>query len=103
MEYVKSSCEEGDILVIAYNDATPDNIWRLTNEILAYPEGFYVSEGNPETIVDGKFISAETFTAYVADNENKEEVIKNLLYSNLNVTEYEEIYQRDMWTLYRFY
>ena len=103
MAFARESLSKGDKLVIAYNDQTPDNIWRLTDEILVFPEAFYVNEANTEEIVGGEFASCESFCAYIADNDNKDAVIENLLYSNLNVTEYEEVYKKDMWTLYRFH
>ena len=103
MEYAKTASENGDALVICFNDATPDNVWRLTNELLEYPKGFYVSEGNTDTITDKDFCDATSLSVYIADCDNKEEVIENILESNPHVTDYEEVFKEDMWSMYHFY
>lgn len=103
VEYAKTASENGDALVICFNDATPDNVWRLTNELLEYPKGFYVSEENTDTITDKDFCDATSLSVYIADCDNKEEVIENILGSNPHVTDYEEVFKEDMWSMYHFY
>lgn len=103
VEYARAASENGDALVICFNDATPDNVWRLSNELFEYSKGFYVSEGNTEAITDKDFLEATSLSVYVADCDNKGEVINNILNSNPNVTDYEEVFTEDMWTMYHFY
>ncbi len=102
----------GDTAVIVlYNESTPDNVWRLTNEILCYDQVFYMAEDNREELTDSKITNATNLLIYAADNDlpaeedssrdRKTESLEIILDANKQMNGLEEIYRDEMWTLYR--
>ncbi len=98
--YASQMNDEGAETVIMFNDATPDNIWRLTDELLEYDRLYYVSEANTESITDSDICGADKLLVYAADHDNRDELIKVIMECNPSFTECEEISVKDMWTLY---
>nr|MCR5102816.1 hypothetical protein [Butyrivibrio sp.] len=100
-ERVTYAKENSDIpVIIMFNDSTPDNVWRLTDQILSYPEAYYVSEGNTEEITDETIISAEKLIVYAADHDNKEALLQMIVDSNESLEQVTERYSEEMWTMY---
>ncbi len=90
-------------VLILYNEATPENIWRLGDVIMAYPKCYYLSEqADPDafTITDDTIKNADRLLIYAADHEHRDELIRAIR-KETSLTEPQEVLaQRDMWTLY---
>ncbi len=99
-EYALDMKNCGAEAVVLYNDATPDNIWRLTDELLVYDRLFYVSEAKKGSLTDDDICTADSLLVYAADHENRDELIGELSKINPGYTECKEVYTKDMWTLY---
>lgn len=99
MEFVESHGEEP--VVVFYNDASPDNVWWLSDELMEYPKIYLASQGNPELISDETIIESESLLVYVADYHDKEACLEGLLAVNENFDSYEVVAQKGLWTLYK--
>lgn len=98
MAYVK---ENSDVPVaVFYNEASPDNVWRLSDELMEFPEIYLASQGNGEKITDEKLTESDRLLVYVADHEDKEACLENLLQSSDRLSEYHVVARKNLWTLY---
>lgn len=98
MEYVR---ENADVpAVVFYNEASPDNVWRLSDELMVFPEVYLASQGNTELIADEKICQSGRLLVYVADREEKESCLENLLLCNERLTDYRVVAKKGLWTLY---
>ncbi len=98
MAYVK---ENSDVpVVVFYHDASPDNVWRISDQLMEVPKVYLASQGNAEPLTDSIVTDSERLLVYVADYEDKEACLLGLVESNQNVSEYREIGQKGLWTLY---
>ena len=86
--------------VVMFNPATPHNVWRLTDELLQYDRVFYMNEENLNKITDADVVNADKLILYVADNELKEDALRNILDSRVNRGNLTEVDSEDMWTTY---
>lgn len=98
--YARQKSDNGAKAVVMYNDATPDNIWRITDELLMYDELFYVNEADTDAITDEKLLEAEHVVIYAADHENRDRIIEKLSDQNIKVKKTNVIPGKDMWTVY---
>ncbi|MCR5404754.1 MAG: hypothetical protein K6E91_13190 [Butyrivibrio sp.] len=90
----------GEVAVVMFNPATPQNVWRLTNELLQYPKVFYMDEENLAPLTDPDVTSATKIILYAADNDLQSEAFKNLTTSCKNLTSMTVKFTEDMWTSY---
>lgn len=98
MEYVK---ENSDVpVVVFYNEASPDNVWRLSDELMEFPEIYLASQENRERLTDEKLTESSRLLVYVADDEDKEECLNNLIKSSDRLSEYHVVAEKNLWTLY---
>ena len=98
MEYVR---ENADVpAVVFYNEASPDNVWRLSDELMVFPEVYLASQGNTELIADEKICQSGRLLVYVADREEKESCLENLLLCNERLADYRVVAKKGLWTLY---
>ena len=96
--------ENSDIpVIIMYHDQTPDNVWRLTDELLEYPQMYFMSEANKAPVTDKAIVSAGKLLVYAADYDTQDESLQGILESNPNLTGYDVVSKKDMWTLYEFH
>ena len=57
--------------IVAYNDATPYNIWFLTDELAEHPRLFYMNQNNQEPLDDLELAAdTQTVLAYIARGDN---------------------------------
>ena len=98
--YAADMAAKGAKTVVMFNEKTPDNIWRLTDELLKYDSLYYVSEENTAPIEDEVLSDADTILVYAADHDNKDSLIEELVSASDKWNSVEEISQKDMWTLY---
>ncbi|WP_408070023.1 hypothetical protein [Butyrivibrio sp. JL13D10] len=100
IEYARQMNESGAKAVVMYNDATPDNIWRLTDELLEYDKLYYVNEADTAAISDAELAEADKVVVYAADHDNRDEILSILEGSNSKSGKIEKISAKDMWTVY---
>ncbi|WP_026509539.1 hypothetical protein [Butyrivibrio sp. LC3010] len=98
--YAKEMDGKGAAAVVMYNDATPDNIWRLTDELLEYDELYYVSEANTKALEDEKLAAADKVVIYAADHDNRDAILKALEEKRTDLGDLREVYNKEMWTQY---
>ncbi len=98
IEYAASNSAE--VAVVMFNPATPQNVWRLTDELLQYPQVFYMDEENTSPLTEPTITSASKIILYAADDDLQNEAFDNLLQSCPSVTTMSEIFTEDMWTTY---
>ena len=100
IEKVNYATQNSDqVAVVMFNPATPHNVWRLTDELLEYKEVFYMDEENLQIITDEKVIGAEKIILYIADDEQQETAIQNLMLS-ADMKEMTHKFTEDMWNSY---
>lgn len=98
MEYVKANKEVP--VVIFYNEASPDNVWRLSNELMEFPEIYLASQGNPEAITDETIINSNKLIVYAADHEHQQGSLEGLINSCKKTMSFQIIAKKGLWTLY---
>ncbi len=87
------------VAVVMFNPATPQNVWRLTDELLEYDEVFYMDEENLAAISDERVTSADRIILYAADDDLQREAFDNLLASTgLSTMTWQ--FSEDMWCTY---
>lgn len=98
MEYVKAN--RNVPVAVFYNEASPDNVWRLSDELMEFPKVYLASQGNGETITDRELNESDRILAYVADHDDSEACLLKLLSSNENLSGYRVVARKGLWTLY---
>lgn len=98
MEYVKANRDVP--AVVFFNEASTINVWRLSDELMEFPEVYFASQGNGDRITDEKLTGSSRLLVYVADYDDKEACLKNLLLSNEKLSGYEIVAKKGLWTLY---
>ena len=95
--YAAANSEE--VAVVVFNPATPQNVWRLTNELLEYPQVFYMDEENLEPLMDERVTAADKIILYIADDDYQKEAVENLQEST-GLKNIKWISTEDMWNTY---
>ncbi len=98
IEYATENSDE--VAVVMFNPRTPQNVWRLTDELLAYPKVFYMDEENLDKITDPAVTGADKIILYAADNELQENAFENLFDSCAHLTSMTQVFTEDMWSVY---
>ncbi len=94
-----ASENKDQVAVVMFNPKTPQNVWRLTDELLEYPKVFYMDEENLDKLTDSEVTSAKKLILYAADDEVQKEALQNLLDScSLSTLDY--VSSEDMWCTY---
>ncbi len=88
------------VAVVMFNPATPQNVWRLTDELLMYDRVFYMNEENLEALTEGDVVNADSITLYAADDDLQKQAFDNLLESCTKLSSMEELFTEDMWACY---
>lgn len=87
-------------VVVFYNSASESNVWRLSDELMEYPEIYLASEDNTDELMDETLNTSDRVLAYVADHESGTACLDRLLKSNPKLTEYRLIAEKGLWKLY---
>lgn len=87
-------------VVVFYNSASESNVWRLSDELMEYPEIYLASEDNMDKLTDETLNTSDRVLAYVADHESGTACLDRLLESNAKLTEYRLIAEKGLWKLY---
>ena len=90
----------GEVAVVMYNPATPQNVWRLTDELLQYDRVFYMDEENLEPLTEAEITGASEITLYAADDPMQIEAFGNLLDSCPGISTMAPLFVEDMWSSY---
>ncbi len=88
------------VAVVMFNPATPQNVWRLTDELLVYPKVFYMNEENLDKIEDARIISADRIILYAADDDLQQQAFDNLFDSCSGLSVMKPVATEDMWSTY---
>lgn len=99
MAFVES--HEDAVVAVFYNEASPDHIWWLADELMVYNKVYLASLGNSAPILDKNIMESEKILVYVADYENIDECIGKLLEGG-QWNEGQMIAKKGLWTLYEF-
>ncbi len=99
MEYASQNSNDS-VAVVMFNPATPQNVWRLTDELLEYDKVYYMDEENLDTLTDLEVIEADKIILYAADDDLQQEAFDNLLDSCPNLSDMIMVFQEDMWSTY---
>lgn len=98
MEFVKAHARE--TVVVFYNEASSDNIWRLSDELMEYPRVYLAAQGNEEPLLDEEILESKCILAYVADYEDQEACLERLVEENAHLGSWQAVAQKGLWTLY---
>lgn len=98
MEAVKEN-EETPVIVF-YNEASADHVWWISDQLMEFPKVYFASQGNTDLITDPVITESEKLLVYVADYEDPKKCLENLLVCNEQLTGYNEIGKKKLWTLY---
>ncbi len=90
----------GEVAVVMFNPATPQNIWRLADELLEYPKVYYMDEENTAPVTDPAVTEASKIILYAADDDFQDEAFDNLLGSCKNLGTMTRVFSEDMWSTY---
>ena len=98
MEVVKEN-EETSVIVF-YNEASADHVWWISDQLMEFSKVYFASQGNADLITDPIITESEKLLVYVADYEDPKKCLENLLVCNKQLTGYNEIGKKKLWTLY---
>lgn len=101
MEYVRENSNVP--VVVFYNEASPDNVWRLSDELMEFPEIYLASQGNAEDITDKKIIESDRLLVYAADYDDSVACVERLLQKSENLSQCQLIAKKGLWTLYELH
>lgn len=101
--FARTMSEAGAEAVVVYNEASPYNIWREAGELLEYSRIYTISEQNRELVTEPEIIKAKELAVYVAKGEDADYWCDAILAQNSELLDYEQVYETDMWCVYRFY
>lgn len=90
----------GEVAVVMFNPATPQNVWRLTDELLEYPKVYYMDEENTAPVTDPAVTGASKIILYAADDDFQDEAFDNLLGSCRSLSTMTRVFSEDMWSTY---
>ena len=90
---------QNEVAVVMFNPATPHNVWRLTDELIVYSEGYYMDEENTSAITDDKLLAADKIVLYIADDDMQTLALENIT-SSTGLTNLKKISSEEMWVTY---
>lgn len=101
MELVK---ENKDVpVVVCYHDSSPDNVWRLSGELIEYSQIYLASLGNEAPIEDKVITESNRLLVFAADYDNQREQLTQLFSDNSYLTDGRVIAEKGLWTLYELW
>lgn len=98
MEFVEENRDKP--VVVLYNDDSPDNIWRLSDELMKYEKVYLAGQGNPEPLAEAEIVESRHLLVYVADYEGQEECVYRLLETAPHLESCRIAARKGLWTLY---
>ena len=101
MELVR---ENKDVpVVVCYHENSPDNIWRLSQELIEYSQVYLASFGNVSPIEDKVITESNRVLVFAADYDNQGEQLTQLLSGNSHLADGRVAAEKGLWTLYEFW
>lgn len=101
MELVK---ENKDVpVVVCYHENSPDNIWRLSEELIEYSQVYVASLGNVSPIEDKEITESDRLLVFAADYDNQMEQLTQILSGNSHLTNGKVAARKGLWTLYELW
>ncbi len=89
--------------VVFYNEASSDHIWWLSNQLIEYSRVYLAGLENSDPITDKTLTESDCLLVYMADYENQEERLKELMERNDHISSYQQVGEKilGLWTLYK--
>ncbi len=88
-------------VVIFYNEASPANVWRLSDELMEYDRIYLVNKQNPEPLTDEILRNSNKLVVYVADDDDGR--CGEMIFAvNEKVKEQKLVARKELWTIYQF-
>ncbi len=89
--------------VVFYNEASSDHIWWLSNQLIEYYRVYLAGLENSDPITDKTLTESDCLLVYMADYENQEERLKELMERNDHISSYQQVGEKilGLWTLYK--
>ncbi|MBP3736492.1 MAG: hypothetical protein J6I56_05690 [Lachnospiraceae bacterium] len=102
VEKVAFAREHKDLpVVIIYNNSTPYNIWRLTNELFEHDALYYMNPDNLSPLEDETILASDDLLVYVADSHTADDMLRLVAESGTKAPRrITHVFQEDMWNLY---
>lgn len=101
LELVK---ENKDVpVVVCYHDSSPDNIWRLSGELIEYSQIYLVSLGNAAPIEEKEITESDRLLVFAADYDRQAERLAELFSANAHLTDGRVAAKKGLWTLYELW
>ncbi len=91
---------KAEVAIVMFNPQTPQNVWRLTDELLVYDKVFYMDEENIDVITDSEVSGADKIILYAADDDIQNQAFENILNSCTDISDMEKVFVEDMWSTY---
>lgn len=101
MELVKEN--KNVPVVVCYHENSPDNIWRLSEELIEYSQVYLASLGNVSPIEDKVITESDRLLVFAADHDNQREQLTQLLSGNSHLTDGQVATRKGLWTLYELW
>lgn len=101
MELVKEN--KNVPVVVCYHENSPDNIWRLSQELIEYPQVYLAGFGNVSPIEDKIITESDRLLVFAADHDNQREQLTQLLSANSHLTDGRVAAKKGLWTLYELW
>ena len=98
--YCREEAARGTPLVILYNPASPENIWRHTDKILCFDRAYYMDITSDTTAEDPVLTGASSLLVLAADTDEKEDPSDRILFKTGSASYIAKVWSKDMWTLY---
>lgn len=101
MELVKEN--KNVPVIVCYNDSSPDNIWRLSDELIEYSQIYLASLGNVSPIEEKTITDNHRLLVFAADYDNQKGQLTQLLSGNSHLTDGRAAAGKGLWTLYELW
>lgn len=86
-------------VVVFYHETTPYHVWWCSAELLEHDRVYFMSEENRTPVTDQTIQNADKLLVYVAEGE-EEEMLALLLESNPKLTDYRQVGEKSLFSVY---
>ncbi|MBQ7678610.1 MAG: hypothetical protein IJT34_02005 [Butyrivibrio sp.] len=96
LEQAREAAAQNIPAVVLYRQATPDHVWYLTQELLAYPAVLFQCE-DADISTGPELRQADALIAYAADGERREAALQAIAGTGRQIT---PLWAYQLWTAY---
>ena len=95
--YAAEAAAQGIPAAVVYHPATPYNMLRVADQLLAFDRIYLIDPDNTEPVDDGTFADADSILVFSADDTGGEKTVRGLF----GRSDMERLWSRDMYTVFR--